>query len=504
MPIMNTDKMLRPLGIPLFFLAALTAVVFFQTVRFDFLSFDDNFFISENPHVSQGLSGSGLRWAWTADLLQADPYVDYWQPLTAMSRMLDVSLFGMHAGRQHLAAVALHLLNVWLLFFLFLILSESESAAFWSAAFFAVHPVQVETVAWLSARKDLLAACFSLLSLIVYVRGCQRLSRAALWFAWILFVFALLSKPAYVFVPLLMVLIDRFYVSGMKEMPWMTFLRVQLWGKAHFWLTAAVFFLIARRFVPLGVSLDHAGVVTTNSASAFVLQFAKIFWPFGLGLHDSASARRIFDPGIFFAGLLFTGLITFLLARWSGRRPYLLFGWLWFAAGLFLTTLLRFPADRFLYLPSAGIFFALSQAAYSAEARKQTLKAVLCVLLLACGCLSIRQAGFWKNDYYFFNRSLHRYPDNFVALGSLGTFYYRQGQVIQAVDYYRRAVEASPRDALGHLLLANALKSAGDEAGARAAYARAVEINPAYASSGARLGRLLEAAEPASPLLDKI
>lgn len=501
---MSPDKISHSFRAAFLLLAALTVIIFFQTVRFSFLSFDDNVFITENPHVRQGLTASGIRWAFTADLTYDDPNIDYWQPLTALSRMLDVSLFGMDASCQHLVNVVLHILNVWLLFILILSLTRSEAAAFWTAALFAVHPVQVETVAWLAARKDLLAVFFALFSLNAYHRSRMGSGRFTAILSGVFFLFALLSKPAYVFIPLLMVLIDRFFIPEMRQLPAGSFLKNQISGKAFYWAASLGFFLIGRHYAPLGISLDDTAATATNSASAFLIQLGKIFWPAGLGLYESVSARRTFSPAVFGGCVIVLVLLTLLFRYRSTKQPVLFFGWLWFLAALFLTTLLRFPADRFLYLPSAGIFLAVVHLLLESRLPERLSRLVLCVLVLVCGCLSIRQAGFWKNDYYFFNRSLERYPDNFVALGSLGSFYYRQGQVGEAVSYYRRALDANPDDALGHLLLANALKTAGDADGARLAFQEAVRLNPAFEASEGRLGYLLQSGSAPSRLLDKI
>lgn len=472
-----------------------TVIVFSQVAYFQFLSFDDDLYISQNPNIQQGINAQSIAWAWRADLTYPDPHVDYWQPLTLISRLLDVSLWGMNASKHHLVNLFFHLMNVLLLFAFLRRLGPSADAAFWTALLFAVHPVQAETVSWVTARKDLLAAFFFFLCANVYVYWrSHEPKRLWYWLCWFLFLLCLLSKPGFLFVPLLLIVIDC-YICGFRfSAKWFRF---QLLTKAAFILPSVFAFVVARRYAHFESSLSDYRIVLTNSLTSFYEQFVKIFFPADLGLYRSLSAYSGHSFSAIALSAIFIAGLTLILFRLRRKRPYLLYGWLWFVAALAISTPLRFPADRFLYIPLIGVAYALVCALtegvnpLSPGRLGVAVRAVLASLLLVCGLLTTAQLRHWRNDVTFFSRALELAPDNYVAMGSLGSYYYRRGDIDRAIDYYHRALATNPKDSLGHLLLANALKTQGRDAEAALAFANAVALNPDFEASEARLGYLI-------------
>ncbi|MBI4027950.1 MAG: glycosyltransferase family 39 protein, partial [Verrucomicrobia bacterium] len=210
-------------------LAALTLLVFGQVRHFDFINFDDPFIVSANPHIQDGLTLQGIRWAFSADFFSDSLHADYWQPVTFLSRMLDIGIFGMNAGMFHLVNLCFHLLNTLLLFHLLQRMTTlggwppprgGEQATLggwragaversaWVAALFAVHPLRVEAVAWVVERKELLCGFFWILTMLAYLRYVERPQWRRYVPVILLFAAALMSKPMAVTLPCVLLLMD--------------------------------------------------------------------------------------------------------------------------------------------------------------------------------------------------------------------------------------------------------------------------------------------------------
>jgi protein O-mannosyl-transferase len=443
-----------------------------------FLHFDDDLFVTGNPFVRQGLSLRAVRWAFEAGLLYLTPYTDYWLPLTALSRMLDVQLFGMNPTAQHLVNLLLHGANVLLLFALL----RFATGALWRSAFvaavLAVHPLHVEAVAWVTARKDVLCGFFWLGTLAAYVGWAHAPSRKRWALVVLLFACALMSKPMAATLPFVLLLLDYWPLGRLTDGPRLARgLRLLREKGALFALSAAsvavtiaskpTVSFVARDRLPLSARLG-------NALDAYVSYLTQAFWPV-----DLAVGYPHAEGGLPWSRLLVCSLVLALLTSVAllARRPYLIVGWLWFL-GVLVPTIglvqsgVQSRADRFSYLPLVGISLALAWAAgeWAAGAARRRLVIALCaaLTLLLLARETRAQVGYWHDDLSLFTHATAVLPTSVIAHNGLGAALARAGELDRAEAEYRAAL-ARRRDTV--LVLRNLsalLASRGRDAEAQA------------------------------------
>jgi Flp pilus assembly protein TadD len=444
----------------------LLTVAAYQGVRHaDFLRYDDDSFVSDNPHVRQGLTRESLRWAFEADLRYDSPYADYWAPLTVVSRLVDVQLFGMRPAAHHLTNVVLHGLTVVLLFGVLLALT----GAFWRSAFvaavLAVHPLHVEAVAWVSARKDVLSGVIWMLAIgahLAYVRRpspWRRLGVVAI------FACGLMTKPMLVTLPFVLLLLD-FWPLG--RLPQGLALLREKWPL--FVLSAASVTITVASNVDRSAELQSLPLAARlgNAADAVVSYLQHAFWPTGLAVgypHLGATLPR----ARLVVCLLLLGLISALVIRERTRRPYLIVGWCWFLGTLLPTIGLvqvgvHSRADRFVYLPLIGVSVAVawSCAEWATSRRRRiALGAMAAAAILALGLLTRRQVAYWRDDATLFSHSARAVPGNVIAQNGLAQALARRGDVDGAERALRESLRARPDLVVGARNLAFVLMQRG-------------------------------------------
>jgi Flp pilus assembly protein TadD len=431
----------------------------------DFLHYDDDAFVAANPYVRQGLTREAIRWAFEADLRYDSPYADYWAPLTVHSRLLDVQVFGLRPAAHHLTNLALHGLTV---IFLFAAL-QALTGAFWRSAFvaavLAVHPVHVESVAWISERKDVLSGVFWMLTLIAYagwVRSPGPWRRAGVVAA---FACGLMAKPMLVTLPFVLLLLDAWPLGRLSQglalirEKWPLFLlsaaSVAITVATTAGLDADV------RALPLGVRLASA-------LDAYVSYLRHAFWPTGLGVGypHLGAALPLARLGLC---LLTLALITIVAVVARGRRPYLLVGWCWFVGTLlptigFVQVGVHGRADRYTYLPLVGISLAVAWtcADWATSHRRRVALGVLGgTLVLTLTVLTRRQVEYWKNDVTLFSHSIRVIPGNVIAQNGLAQALVRSGDLEGAETALREALRARPDLTVGVRNLAFVLMRRG-------------------------------------------
>lgn len=455
-------------------LAALTTAVFGRVASHGFVCFDDNFYVTENPFVRGGLGLDGLRWAFFTD------NGNYWHPLAIVSHMLDVQLFGLDPAGHHAVSVLLHLAAVLVLF----LTLERMTGDFWPSAFtaavFAVHPVQVESVAWIAERKTLLAALAMLTSLWLYARHAERPSRGRLAAAAAVFALSLMAKPSTVAFPILLLLVDRWPLR--RGLTWSASLR----EKAAFIVLAAASCVATRlsaRFVtgvPLGDRL-------LNSPVFYLRYLGETLWPSGLSVfHPYPAAPRPW-AGLAAAALL--AGITAVVIRLRRRNPALMTGWLWFAASIapmagLVAVGAHSIADRFLYLPLIGLAIMAAWGLPAAFPRPKAWVAAGAAVVGALSLAASAQVSHWRDSIALFERAAAVEPGSALVQTHLGFAYFERGDLPAAIARFRRALELAPADFAARNYLGIALASQGDVRGAirELTLAEAVAPDPALVS----------------------
>ncbi len=490
-------------------LALSIAAVFGQTAGFPFLHFDDDVYVTLNPQVAEGLSPQGARWAFT------HAAAGYWHPLTWLSLMADASLFGLWAGGFHLTALLLHFLAAAALF----LALRSLTGALWpsalAAALFALHPLHVESVAWISQRKDLLFTLFWFLGMWGYARYARRPAAGSYLAVLACFLLGAMGKPMMVTFPFALLLLDAWPLARFQpragERRWAPALRLGLEKLPFILLSLLLVAVSYRTQLGYGAIRGVEGEAGTRWANALVSIWAYLrdtVWPSGLAVYypfpEGGVPAWAWGPA-----LLGLAGVTLLAWRLRGRRPYLAVGWLWFL-GTLVPVLGLVPlgsyarADRFTYLPLVGIFLALSflageWAARGRRARSAVVAVSLLALLLA-GAVSFHQTGFFRDSQTLFRRALDQGGEGYVTLAGMGKTFLREERPGEAQGFLLRALELVPEDIPARIDLAEALLMQGQVEQGMAQLERLLREYPRqpgvyleYARARAGQGRLEEA-----------
>jgi len=492
-------------------LAFVTLVIFLPVVRCGFINFDDQVYVTENPTVQAGLTWAGVHWAFTTW------HGANWHPLTWLSHMLDCGLFGLNPAGHHLVNALIHSANAALVFWLLLRLTGPRTGAvarpggnLWPsaliAALFAWHPLHVESVAWISERKDVLSTFFALLALLNYARFAQENCRRSFWLALLCFALSLLAKPMFVTLPFVFLLLDFWPLQRITAL--------QLPAMARLVVEKTPFFLLVA--VSCGVTYlaqQQGAAVMSLTQLSFSLRFENALIAYGRYLYDTIWPMRlaILYPlpthlhWIHAAAAAATAtLLVFSWLAWRVRReaPYVAVGWLWFLGTLVpVIGLVKVGsmalADRYTYFPLIGLFIAVVFGARDLCARFKALKKPLLVLavlvLVACVGLTERQLQFWRSSETLFRHAIAVTTENASAHINLGAALENSGRQAEALTEYREAVRITDDNANAHFNIANLLLKAGQPAEALPEYRRATELAPASANFHTGLGSALTA-----------
>ncbi len=473
-------------------LAAVTFALYLPVAWFSFCVYDDGLYVTDQPIVQNGVMWSGVKWAFTSTS------ACNWHPLTWLSHMLDCGVFGLNPAGPHLENALLHAANTALLFTLLLRLTKKIWPSAFIAALFAWHPLHVESVAWIAERKDVLSTFFALLALLNYARYVESTKaqnpKAKIYFVGSLVTFALglMAKPMLVTLPCVLLLLDFWPLRRTENFrPNRVNFSIVLEKWPFFLLAAAscciTFFAQSQPGNDAVASLDGVPLHyrLKSVPFAYVEYLGKTFWPANLAvfypLHEKISTTVV--------ALSVVGLPAITLAAWQWRRtsPYLLTGWLWFLGTLVpVIGLVQVGgaalADRYTYLPSIGLFIAVTFAAPSIGERlkiSQTALAVFSIFILAaCVAATEIQLRYWRNSITLFQHALAVTTDNDVARNNLGVALEQGGQSAEAAEQYLAATRLEPNRYLGFHNLANVLDRLGQPTEALAAHRVAARLEP--------------------------
>jgi Flp pilus assembly protein TadD len=531
-------------------LGAVTLVVFWPQTSHEFISYDDPFYLTENPHVQQGLTWGNVAWVFRTG------EAGNWHPLTWLSHMLDVQLFGLRPGWHHLTSLLFHAASAVLLFLLLLRMTDALWRSAFVAALFALHPLHVQSVAWAAERKDVLSAFFFMLTLLAYARyakaesGMQQAtatntqhatrntSRASIlhplssiFYLLSLFFFALglMSKPMLVTVPFVLLLLD-FWPLGRLKLPWF---EVQSSGfdirgsrpaqdqslpvnasavapPPSLWplfLEKLPFLALsaASCIMTLWAQTGGGAVVPVTALSlpqrlanvpvACASYLAAMVWPKGLAilypLGDTVSAVTLIA-----AGAVLVGITAW--AVWRLRsRPYLAVGWFWFV-GMLVPVIglvqvgMQQRADRYTYLPLVGVFIMLAWEIPERLGAWRPARAVFSagaiLALLACVVATSRELSYWQDSEHLFRRALEVAPTNYIALDNYARALLRQGKVAEAMWSFEAAVALRPDLDAARCGLGTALMEQGKLDEAADQFSHVLALQPDHVAARLQLG----------------
>jgi len=476
-------------------IACFCLAVYGQVVSFEFINTDDNLYVYENPKVLSGLTLEAIYWAFTAF------HAANWHPLTWISHQLDVSLFGSNAGAHHATNVIFHLLNSFLAFMLFRRLLGDYWKAFFVSLLFAIHPTHVESVAWISERKDVLSTMFWILTMLAYLNYSQAKTRVYVHYALmvLLFVLGLMSKPMLVTLPFVLLLCDYWPLERLRtlqDLPKLVIEKLPL-----FVLTGISSYITFLAQSSAGaVQAFEALPLTTrifNAVIAYVKYIFMMFYPVNLGLQYGYD--NVISPWKVIGALVFLVTVSFFCLWQARSRKYLIIGWLWFLGTLVPVIGLvqvgaQSMADRYTYIPYFGLFIMLVCGLGELAEKFHLQKTVVAAGFIACLALSVlcfRQVSYWRDSETLYRHSItvvgesfliahnlchtlffkneleeatqyclksivwNRYFDRTYSL--LGLISVKQNRPEQALNYLSMALELNPHDPVNYLNLANAL-----------------------------------------------
>jgi Flp pilus assembly protein TadD len=492
------------------FLGAVTLAVYWPVTKNDFVNFDDDLYVTENRHVKAGLSQEGIRQVFT------QPIAGFWHPLTMLSHMLDCQLFGLNPAGHHFTNVFLHIANTILLFLAFKGMTGVAWRSAFVAALFALHPLRVESVAWVSERKDVLSTFFWMLTLLAYARYAKRPGLKTYVVTLLLFVLGLMSKPMLVTLPFVFLLLDwwplgrvgqrQITPSGadkpgpanpeftrpglfhllLEKVPFMAFSGIAsllaLWSQ-----------LTLNAIAPL--STLPIQVRVANALISYVRYLEKTLFP-----HDLAVLYP--HPGMLpywktAGAALALFLISFAVIRSRHLHPYLLVGWLWFLGTLVPVIGLvqvghHAMADRFTYVPLIGLFvMATWGIADALDYRRfgRTILAISGVIVLSALTASTWfQIGHWKNSITLFEHTLRVTSNNDLAHYNLGVALQQEGKIGDATVHYAEAVRIRPDYSEAHNNFGVALAMQGDLEKAISHFSEALRVWPDSAQANNNMG----------------
>jgi tetratricopeptide (TPR) repeat protein len=447
-----SHKLLSKIAI-IIFLTVSTLAIYWQIGGHEFIRFDDQIYLIENPYIRNGFSFSTVKWAFTS------VYAANWHPLTWLSHMLDVQLFGMRPAGHHLGNVFLHILNAMLLF---LLLSRSTGALWKSAVvamLFALHPLHVESVAWASERKDVLSTLFWFLTLYFYTRYSELPGRKFYITTLCVFTLGLMSKPMLVTVPIVMLLMDywplkRLHFDGRTSPSLST--RHLLIEKLPFLLLAIISCGITYYAQQSGNAMTELAASPlserlSNAAISYISYLIKTFWPVNLSVFYPYNMNIPVWQSI--CAFVLLTIISVLVCMKHTRYPYLTIGWFWFLLTLIpvigvVKVGLQSMADRYTYIPLTGIFimsvWGMSDFVNRAKFRFNVLPYLAAITFIACGASTWHQLGYWRTTKVLFSHADQAVQNNYMALYILGGELEKEGLLDEALEAYNRSVSIAP------------------------------------------------------------
>lgn len=461
-----------------------------------FINFDDPGYITKNYMVQSGLNLQSIKWAFSTT------HLSYWHPLTWLSHMLDWTLFGNNAGGHHLVNLLLHIGTVIFLFFFLNKTTKNIWAAAFAAAFFALHPLRVESVAWASERKDVLSMFFGTACLYAYTFYVESHKRSRYFFCLILFLFSLMSKPMMVTLPFVLLLLDYWPLQRLK---------ITAYVPAEFLKTGFRLILEKVPFLLMTIALSivtiwaqaREGAVASSDALPFLTRLSgagvayityliKIFWPYQLTVFYPYKFS-IPEWQIWISAIILV-LITIIVISRIRKMPFLFAGWFWYLGTLVPVIGLvqvgkQAMADRYTYLSSIGISIMLAWSLpllfKNKNLRKRILLPAAITLLVLLSLLTWKQCSYWKSIFTLFNHASRIMKNDDTARQNRGADFTELGQYQQQqeIQEYNKAIRLKPDNAEAYYNRGIAYSKIGQYQNAIRDYNEAIRLKPDYAEA---------------------
>jgi protein O-mannosyl-transferase len=514
-------------------LAITTLAVFWQVGNHEFISFDDNDYVTENRHVQDGLTLNGVVWAFS------EPHAHNWHPLTWLSHMLDCQMFGLRPGGHHLVNLFFHLGSTLLLFLILHRMTKTPWPSAFVAGLFALHPLHIESVAWVAERKDVLSTFFWMCTMGAYIYYAERPSYKRYLLVFVFFVLGLLSKPMLVTLPFVLLLLDywplrRVYAAAadsrvgdattsaasrkkkkqkarkkpQKDTPqkvaavntrllWPE-IRPLLKEKIPLFIVAMVFCFVtfyAQHRVVKTMELYPLGLRIANALISYVAYIGKMLWPVKLSIFYPYDYVALLSWQTVAAALLLM-ITTYVTIREVRSFPYLIVGWLWYLGTLvpvigLVQVGLQSMADRYTYVPLIGIFIMIAWGAPALLNRwrygRFAFASAAGGIIFACVIMTYVQIGYWQNSVALYGHAIEVTSANSWAQNNLGYALALQGKREEAIAHFQKAISISnPADA--HYNLGLMMASQGKLDDAINQFRESIRISPEYAKAHNNLG----------------
>jgi protein O-mannosyl-transferase len=475
-------------------LVVLVWVAFGQAIHYGFVNFDDDVYVYKNEKVTGGLTRTGVYWAFT------HVHSSNWHPITWLSHMLDCQFYGLNAGGHHATNILIHALTCVLLFLLLRRMTGFLWRSLFVAVVFAVHPLRVESVAWIAERKDVLSGLFFVITIAVYfwyARRAWSLGRYLL--VALMYSLAILSKPMVVTLPFVLLLLDywplnRSMTPENRLIPWRCIL-----DKVPLLALSAAMCVVTVLAQHEAVSPLPLTLRLSNAAVSSIVYLRQMFFPSGLVVLYPFPEHGFPRAEIFSVGCLLIAIsaVVFLVRR---NYPWLLVGWLWYLGMLvpvigILQVGAQAHADRYTYLPQIGLCIALTWSVAELAGRwrphNMMLSSVAVVVVIMLVVCAHKQTAYWQNSRTLWTHTMALTSDNIVAQNNLGNALLDEGKVDEAIPHFKEARRIKPEDAKAAFNLGNALIQKGELTEGIANLSQALQLKPDYAEAHINLGSAL-------------
>ncbi|MGD0275414.1 MAG: tetratricopeptide repeat protein [Syntrophales bacterium] len=481
-------------------LVLLTIIAFWPVRNFGFVNFDDDIYIYTNNHVNAGLCWESIKWAFSADS-SASP-IGHWHPVTWLSLMLDHELFGLNPHGYHLMNLFFHILNTLLLFLIFNRMTKALWRSAIVAALFAIHPLHVESVAWVAERKDVLSTFFWMLTTGVYVLYAERRSFIRYFTAVAFFTIGLMAKSMLVTLPLALFLMDywpltRFRMDMPIQIQWQKILQL-IWEKTPFFAIACIFSIIANKTGHLSQSLPFS-IRISNTFKSYIIYIFQMIWPMDLTfLYPFSEEIPLWQV---IGAIVILLSVSVIVIRFMKKFPFFIIGWFWYIITLIpvigiVQAGTQAHADRYTYVPLIGLFVMASWGFYElikgVPYHRIIADVAALIIIITLVILSNRQVLFWKDSIALTEHALAITKNNYRAHNNLALSLIEQGRTVEAYSHLLKAILINPNIAEQYNNIGNVASSLGRQEEAVGYYERAIEINPKFAMPYFNLGRLLK------------
>lgn len=474
----------------------LTGALYLRTITFDFVNYDDTVYVTDNAPVRAGVTWASVRYAFTTG------DTGTWQPLALLSHMLDSTLYGMNAGGHHATSAVLHALNTFLLGLALLRMTGAAGPSIFVAAVFGLHPMHVESVAWISERKDVLSTFFAMLALCAYARWAETLRKRWLAAATLALAFGLLAKPMLVTLPFILLLLDYWPLHRVHRERRLRCLGLLLAEKLAMFVLAAVACvttITVQRAAQATSAVDALPFVLRieNAVVAYLRYIGKTIWPMDLLIFyphplDSLSPWQVAASAAIL--LAITALVWWL----RNRAPYLLVGWFWYIVTLLPVIGLvqvgtQAMADRYNYVPMVGLLIMAAWGVPDLVARTSTVIkhgtiAGACAIVVVLATMTWSRIGIWRDSESLYRGTLATMPNNPVGTMGLGALLVDQRHYEEAIPLLETSLRQKHREKEAHYHLGIAFQDSYDYIKAERHYRAAVDLDPNYSEAWNNLG----------------